>query len=382
MKVAVLGPSPAARQIAQKLHELGASVRLFWPSTEGYTPELAALQQDGVLVGHPWLRVTKRLLLPGQRPGTQSRFVDLFRVTYQVDPTPIIEKGKAEQPEVYEKMTEDFLASLTGKLEMFEDVDVVIDAAPGVLRGTMGPGGLAVGEAKLREGSHLVLGPGVDLDSWIGDAREVAVIGAGHWGQEALLQLEAWLALPGHRLFVVTSEVRPYQTEISAALERLLKREAHHQEQELRTFMEREREWQELDDFVKAKKPRPELPIPRLVVFSGHVVTAADELVDKSRTFLTCETIPWAPGEVQPENNGVELKTIGVDRVLVATGTRRAWERFQGLDLLASADGKDARSEDGSHPEVGFYTLTAHGSAARQLSIIQSLEKLFSRVGA
>ena len=381
MKVAVLGPSLAALQITKKLHELGASVRLFWGPGE-VTAELEQLRTANVVNFHPWARVTKRFLLPGQIPSEKTRFADLFRVSYQVDPNPIIEKSKSEQPEIYEKMTEDFLSSLTGQLEMFEDVDVIIDASPALPLMTMGPGGMAVGESKLRAGTHFVMHEGAPVQEWLGDSREIALIGAGRLGQAALLSLASWLEQPGHRVFVITTESLPFQ-KVNPEMQNLLQREAQVHQQELQEYAKKDAEWLGLDDFIQAKKPRPEIPIPRMVVFSAHAVTAADQLVDKTRTFLTCETLPWEQGQMHPENNGLELKTIGVDKVIVATGTRRRWENFQGLDLIPSSDGKDARSPDGTHPEVGFYTLgDREPSSARQLEIINSLQKLFSRVGA
>lgn len=376
MKVAILGPSLPALSIATQLHELGASVRLFWPGDRAL-PGVQALAEAQVVVPHPWVRVTKRFALPGVLPAGKSRFNDLFRVAYQVDPTPIIEKGKLEQPDVYEKMSEDFLSSLTGKLEMFEDVDVVIDASPLVARKTMGPGGAAVGEHKLREGTTFVM-EGESPANWVNEAHEIALIGAGESAQEALLSLKDWLNQAGHRVFVITAETRPFQ-KVRDTFRKFLTHENALQQSEIQKQQVLEAEWLELDDFIKAKKPRPEVPIPRLVVFSGHVVTAADQLVDKTRTFLTCETLPWAEGEVHPENNGVPLKTIGVDKVIVASGHKRAWERFEGLDLQPSADQKDSRSKDGSHTEVGFYTLGETGDE-RQSQILISLSKLFSRV--
>lgn len=381
MKVAILGPSTSALEMTSKLQELGASVRLFW-SGESNKEKISKLKTDGLVISHPWLRVTKRFLLPGQLPTTGTRFSDLFRVTYQVDPASMIEKSKVEQPELYEKMSEDFLTSLSGKLEMFEDFDVVIDASPRIARETMGPGGAAVGEPKLRPGSFLVMRESTDIASWVGEAQEVAIIGSGHFACEAILGLKSWLnGNDGRRAFVVTAETNPFEN-AQEELKKFIKDENQIQQEALRQHALKDQEWLELDDFIKVKKPRPEIPIPRLVVFSGHVLTATDQLVDKSRTFLTCETLPWARGQVQPENNEVELKTVGVDKLIAATGTRIPVERFQGLDLQFSSNQKQSRSSDGSHPEIGFFTLGADGDSNLQLSIVSSLTKLFSRTGA
>ena len=64
-------------------------------------------------------------------------------------------------------------------------------------------------------------------------------------------------------------------------------------------------------------------PIPRLVFFSGHNATAVDQLIDKRRLFLTLEKPDFREGLKQPENNQLDLKTIGVDRILVMNKLQR-----------------------------------------------------------
>jgi len=86
--------------------------------------------------------------------------------------------------------------------------------------------------------------------------------------------------------------------------------------------MKKLREWQSLDDFVQVKIPRPVEPIPRLVFFMGHNASAIDQLIDNKRIFLTLETSDFRTSKMQPENNELDLKTIGVDCVLVSNGFR------------------------------------------------------------
>ena len=88
-------------------------------------------------------------------------------------------------------------------------------------------------------------------------------------------------------------------------------------------FHQKLREWQNLDDYVQVKMPRPVEPIPRLVFFSGHNATAVDQLIDKRRLFLTLEKPDFREGLRHPENNNLDLKTIGVDRILVLNKLKR-----------------------------------------------------------
>jgi hypothetical protein len=388
MKVAVLGPSIAALHMTRELLALGASVRLFWQQELNH-PELIELHAQGVLIAAPWSQVTKRFLLPGMVPAGRSRFADLFRVSFQVNPEGMIAKGLSEQPEIYQKMSDEFMASLKGQLEMFEDVDVVIDASPGVPLRMLGPGGPAIGESRLRDNCIQYDVTQVDWKNWPATAQEIAVIGDGARAAHALLNLkEWWQSNSQRRIFLMSLSATPFEkylTEKSPEAESLKNflqlAVAEHTEAVAR-WQKTKAEWDELDDFVKAKKPLADFPIPRLVVFSGHMVSAVDQLVDKSRCFLTVETSPFVKGLVQPENNLQELKTIGVDLIVAATGTARAWERFPGLALRASSDRKDSYDSRGLHEEVGFFTLTEESSPQRIEHIMKELTQLFSPKGS
>jgi hypothetical protein len=338
-----------------------------------------------VLVAAPWLQVSKRFLLAGQKPATQSRFADLFRVSFQVNPEPLIAQGLTEQPDVYQKLSQEFVASLKSQLEMFEDVDVVIDASPGVARRELGPGAPAIGESRLRPGTVAYGDEEMNWSAWAGEAQEIAVVGDGAQAARVLTGLKAWWQQPHKRIFHVTATATPFERfftedhgELSRQLAEFLSMARHEQDEAVKAWQVALSAWQELDDFIKAKKPMPEQPIPRLVVFSGHVVSAVDQLVDKTRSFLTIETSPFVAGLVQPENNGLELKTIGVDKTIAATGTRRPVEKFAGLDLRFTPDQRSSRDPHGKHDEVGFFTLEPHASTGE---ILRQLQQLFSPKG-
>lgn len=386
MKVAVLGPSDAALEITRGLIDLGASVRLFW-RPELNTEELIEWHRQDILIVAPWTKVTKRFLPAGVIPENKSRFLDLFRVSFQVNPEAMINQGLIDQPNVYQKLSDEFMASLKGQLEMFEDVDVVIDAGQLSTRRTLGPGGPAVGESRLRTGTFAFAGDESDWSQWACESQEVAVIGDGRAAAEILCSLKTWWSKKSKRIFLVAASEKPFAQfmkenhgDLNLELHRFLKSAEDEHHEALQVWEKSLAEWQELDDFVRAKKPKPEMPIPRLVIFSAHMLTGVDQLVDKSRSFLTLETIPWLTGQMQPENNLMELKTIGVDLIIAATGTTRDWSKFHGLDLQPSSDGKYARGKSGTHPEKGFFTLGAGVSA--QEEIFAELKKLFSPRGA
>lgn len=52
-------------------------------------------------------------------------------------------------------------------------------------------------------------------------------------------------------------------------------------------------------------------------------MTAVDQLIDKKRLFLTLEKPDFREGHKQPDNNVIELKTIGADKILVLSGSQK-----------------------------------------------------------
>ncbi len=377
MKIAVLGPSAEALHMTQDLLRLGASVRLFWQSALESQAEKDLFEQD-VLIPAAFKTVTKRFLVAGEIPKERTRFADLFRVTYEVNPMERVETIQSEQPEVFEKLSSEFMESLKSRLELFEDFDVVIDASQAKLVRSIGPGGPCVGESRLREGTLYHLDSMDELVLKLSH-HEIAIVGDGRVAAKSLLALKAWWSETKGRIFLITNQGAPFENYLKRNGDRELKAfldaaQAEH-ELEMVQYQQELAIWDELDDFVKVKKVKPAEPIPRLVFFSGHLVTAADQLIDKSRTFLTLETSPWNEPKVQVENNQMDIKTIGVDFVVAACGTRRDHSHFYGLDLKLNLNSKNAGDEQGVHPEVGFYTLA--NSLQREL-IINSLLTLFS----
>ncbi len=384
MKIAILGPSEGARFICRDLLALGASVRLFWPG-DLTDSELRRWLQEGHLINAPWGQVTKRFLAAGEVPSQRSRFLDLFRVSYSVNPEAMIARGLSEQPEVYQRLSDEFVASLRSQLEMFEDVDVVVDASAPVTRRYLGPGGPAIGEARLTDDRRCWAGDARDWQSWIKGAQEVALVGDGRQAAETLMRLKEWWQGPlAQRIFLISSAERPFAQfmredhgELNREVQEFLSFAAAEEREALQRWEKEKDLWLAQDDFIRAKKPLREAPQPRLVIFAAHVLTGADLLVDKSRVFLTLERVPWKTPQVQPENGELELKTIGVDRVIGAVGREKNRGAFFGLDLLWGPDGKAARDEGGLHPEVGFFSLPSSGESARRV-VLAELAKLFS----
>jgi len=102
-------------------------------------------------------------------------------------------------------------------------------------------------------------------------------------------------------------------------------------------------------------------------------VTAIDELVDRKRMFVTLERPEFRQGKKHPENNILDLKTIGADHVLVGHAKKNL--QLVGLDSQ----------------EKGYFDLTpsrpnVNRGWEKDLKTLEGIEdeifKLFSPVGA
>lgn len=428
MKVGILGATPEALEMALTLFEKGAAPIVFgsqdewamelrhdsklqwglswaemttslgreWlgvtfdlnehPTFETFThhyfyPLYQKLSEIGLIRPHGVHQVSKRFLLPEQELQGRSRFYDLFRLVYKVNPHSMVEKAKLEQPEMYENMHPDMLASLQDVMEMYQDVDVVIDTIR-EKKFDLGVGSPAVGEFHL-EHFHP------------NQKQDIAIVGSGAMAALSLLGQKKWLeGDPTRRVFLISSEERPFEkflkestSTVASELKDFLGLEETHNKHEFEVFLKAEQEWMNLDDYIRAKKPKPNQPIPRVVFFSAHIVSSVDLLIDKSKIFLTCEKIPYLSSLVQPENGELELKTIAVDEVLTKTGQGMGISKMGRLRVQYSWAGKDALNESGSHPETGIFSLVGTGvldqdyfsqSQRRRDSIMNHLGRLFS----
>lgn len=378
MKLALIGRSPIALEAALRFHLHGASLTWFIdeddvtlfssssPSPHTFTSDIGkgVLTEIGAtyspkefswkewseqyerpllnyLRAHQEIRsddvisITKRFLGPREEIPGRSRFLDLFRVIFRVNPRDFIEEQKDTNPETYKRLTEEFINSLATSIEMYQDYDLVLDFSSDLKKASASVSGRALGEGRASEKVHFALEALRKAQSLEPEqeSREVALIGSGALSAEILLALEDWLKEERSNLFIVTTEEEPFKAFLEIAepesgrrLRSILERMEAEFKSEVNGFIEKLRSWQELDDFVQAKIPRPAEPIPRLNFFSGHNVTAIDELIDKRRLFLTLEKPEFREGKLHPENNGLDLKTIGVDQIFVGHG-KKAKER-------------------------------------------------------
>lgn len=369
MKIAILGDSPLALECALRFHLHGAALTWYkhgedflqfstsWKKGhltsdlgENVLKEINAPLSRAISSWKDWqdlyqnpivsylkahqevktdevISVTKRFLAPNEIIPGSTRFHDLFRVIYRVNPKEFIEEQKESNPETYKRLSEEFLQSLASTIEMYQDYDLVLDLRTDLSKASAAVSGRALGES--RKSDKVLYGLEALLAARTAKAttecREIALVGSGSLSAEILISLSDWLKDERSRLFVVSSEDDPYENflknaepEIAEKVHALFDSIDTEFQKDIETFTKKLREWQELDDFVQVKIPKPVEPIPRLVFFSGHNVTAMDELIDRKRMFLTLEKPDFRSGKKQPENNELDLKTVGVDLILIS----------------------------------------------------------------
>jgi hypothetical protein len=363
MKLAILGSSPIALEAALRFHFHGAHLTLFvgseepvgWPLAEDaymehigkrtlietgvavkkisswdewkehyQRPLLNFLSQHQVVKEHEVVSVTKRFLSIDEEVPGKTRFYDLFRVIYEVDPQEFIHQQQNINPELYERLSEEFKGSLQSKLEMFEDFDLVIDCRWPSVTKSMAMNGRALGEKRI-DPKRVSYGLECLKKMPEEGERDIVVIGSGALAAEVLCRLERWIEDRRMNLFVVSTESDPLKDimengvlHVRHRMQKLLEMMEKDFNSDVEKFEKNLREWQEKEDYIRAKFPRPAEPIPRLNFFSGHNVSAVDELIDRKRIFLTLEYPDFREGKKHPSNNLLELKTIGVDRIYVA----------------------------------------------------------------
>lgn len=370
MKLAILGHSPLALETALRFHLHGAALTWYVDqddfslfTSQAFTSDqfttdlgLSVLKEMNHTYSSPvfnWIEwsknyekplmdylrahqevktdevisITKRFLSPGEVIPGRSRFLDLFRVIYRVNPKEFIDDQKETNPETYQRLTEEFIHSLASTIEMYQDYDLVLDMRSDFGKASVAASGRALGEGRTTD----KVSYGLNALKTAGDMkpspelREICLVGSDSLAAEILLSLEDWLKDPRSRMFLVTTEEDPFNAFLDSAnaqtntkLQNLFSFIDREFEAEVETFTTKLREWQELDDFVQVKYPKPAEPIPRLNYFSGHNVSAIDELIDKKRMFVTLEKPEFREGKKHPENNFLDLKTIGVDHIHVA----------------------------------------------------------------
>jgi hypothetical protein len=308
MKLAIIGSSPLALEAALRFHLHGAALTWFnfhevdderyfqnRLSADSYTTETGKnflaeasknyqpsevfdftywkenyflplaqiLKSEQKIRPHQVVSITKRFLATQETPEKYSRFHDLFRLIFQVDPQEFIQEQEASNPETFQRLSQELIDSLQTTLEMYEDFDLVLDFRKQTEVKSLAVTGRALGEGRVSKDQLFYGFKALDVARKINqeaqDIRELALIGSEGLACEIVNSLSDWLKDQRSRLFIVSDEAWPFAHFLEHGEEssvKSLKSILSHLEQEFEadvsTFHTKLREWQALDDFVKA----------------------------------------------------------------------------------------------------------------------------------
>jgi hypothetical protein len=83
-----------------------------------FLPLVNFLSQEQRVKFHQVSSITKRYLAAKETPKGKSRFLDLFRLTYEVNPQEFIKEQEQQNPETFERLSQELVLSLQTHLEM------------------------------------------------------------------------------------------------------------------------------------------------------------------------------------------------------------------------------------------------------------------------
>jgi hypothetical protein len=376
MKLAIIGSGPLAIFCAQHFDHLGAEVTLFqknalggnarflsghFPSmevtyrnelitlnnfwNEKLVPVITEIENKNLTKAGEVLRVHKRFLHTGEKVNGKSRLHDLFRVIFSVNPKESILKQLEENPEMFKQLGEKVINSLHLPVESFEDFDIVIEARGlGRTPNGMGPSkSMALNENNIKNQAALYYEKNILEQSQQIEKKNLVLVGNGESAALALLKNKDWLL--SHRSHTL-SWVSPlpcksliYNPWISFELDQLLKKAQDNFEKEKDAFDKKMYEWRDLEDYIKAKIPKPIEPESQLIIYEGYDVTSVDRLLDREGVFATIESPDFR--EYAKVSN--DLKTLPAEAIFIANGIDTEETIANGLEI----------------DEPGFYRLAA-----------------------
>lgn len=382
MKIAVLGNGPVALEVALDFHLEGADVRVIgrrspcskienlaqtvpqspinsqdyvsqqtldhlglkdsmtdfaglWQNY--YRPLIGFLGQQGILHQRDILRIQKRFLEKEETIENHSRLYDLFRVTYGLNPSGMVEEQLKENPELQEKLSQDILQSLKTQVESFEDFDLVFDCRGDFQKPIpIGSGGhFALNEKSISELGGISYGmPTLSELEEMRKHKVLTIVGSGFAAAYTFLALEDWLELDGNILNIISSEKNLFhkvlksdelEDSLKNRLRALISKYMESWRQDCLKTEEDLQKWRDLPLHEKNKVSQPQFPEPKLRLFEGYSVSSVDRLIDREGLFLTLEIPSWRDSEKK------ELVTVAQDHVIAVVGYRHNQEFSESL---------------------------------------------------
>jgi galactitol-specific phosphotransferase system IIB component len=323
MRVGIIGQGPFALEAAFQISELGGSVVLFAERALNSDIDFSIpveLQNNQVSFQEYYnnylkqkiekvqqscdvyqfceiKRVYKKFLNKGETFQKRSRLADLFRIVYTLDPTQNVLKQVEENPEIFNKLGEEVVSSLKQRVEMSEDVDIVIDGRERLFypQFTGVDGNPIVNEQKWEKN---IFNSCLSYDEIEQLTGKVIVISNDQ-------KLSSYLETILLQRFEQLSKI--YLLAEKSFFPQLMSEDQKKWERDLDRFHEKMNDWKALEDYEKVKVPRPAEPSRKVNSLSDMRAMSVDKLLDRDEFFITAE---------QFASDSEKLQTFGVDQIL------------------------------------------------------------------
>ena len=330
MKAAVLGSNELGRKICDALLEWGGEVVSFCPEQTRFYVKKRALAQAEEISGH-------------------SRFYDLFRIVHERQYGQEVLRTQAGGAGWSEGDREHFLAPH----EVFVDVDIVVDVM-GLRTSPHRAPILGENSSPVREM--------VWVGQWPQPIPDMGVMAyvlrppACPTSLGLLEQLAQWAREGQRQLLVVARSFEFLQS--LGQWQRLVKRVEEDGAKSEQCFLAQEATWQALEDYQRAKHPRPSPPQGKIQFFEGYWPLGIDYLSDRKRGFLALERPEFRGGE--------DIVVRGIDQVVFGPG------------LVTENDPAYCLFELQTR-ETGYFKLDPERHSDQKEKLLLAIEQLFSR---
>lgn len=349
MKVAIIGSGPSAAATSIKFYDLGADVRVFarkdWSSSAVSNEVMNKLEQRSLRVSPCEIKRIHKAHLARHAPGFggKSRLSDMFRVVVSENPSDGVLKQMKENPEVFEKLGEKVLDSLSEPVENFHDVDIVIACEEELsFQPGLSPSGAQVLNEH-RAGEYIyhlnrLPDPETKLDG------KTLVVG----GMDEILSFVSRQCREVTQLKVFD------ENSISKEWFSFINQAKDQWESEQDSYQQKIHEWRELEDYIRVKVPMPAEPKNLVEVHDEATLISLDLLIDQPGIFATIELIP--------DGN---ITTLKFDQVFNARKPQWDLVKLSGLAVEASH-----LNQTIIKTEPGFYTMSKNGSIDKTVNTI------------
>jgi len=321
MKIAVLSHRAHASRFIKHFATLGAEIVVFYrDDLDSLLQEIQDSQiQDSQIqtisfVKAHVIRVHKRFLNPLETIKNHTRFLDLFRVVYCLDPKENILKQMEENPEAFSKLGPEVIESLATEVESYKDFDVVVNFdlfsmdKNEVRFNHLGPGGVAaVNELKFAASFK----GNLENDSFAN--HQTLFISGSEFGNKPVLHqlFEMWKWHPHLKFIWQLSEALEDLT-LTPADQVALEQFKLNDNALIAQFEKDLHEFRSQPDYIQAKLVRPQEPSPILTIYAGFEVSNLDKLLDQAQYFATLECPSFRKNVYS-----FDLKTVACDGILI-----------------------------------------------------------------